>query len=324
MISIIVPVYNAEETVKGCLESLSNQDYDGEYEVILVDDGSTDKSRQMIERYAEKTQKQIALLTQEHKGPAAARNLGAGRARGDIILFTDSDCVADEDWIVEMIKPLEDEGVVGVQGRYKTKQHEIVARFAQYEIEERYERMQKNEFIDFIGSYSAAYRRDVFLGEGGFDESFPIASGEDPDLSFRLASKGYKMVFNPDAIVYHNHPDSLGEYVKQKFFRARWRVPLYKKNYRKTIKESYTPQLLKLQIGIFYLFLLSIILSPFYSTIYLPFILFLVFLVLTLPLFFKIFKKDKNAGLATPIMITLRTIAFAMGLIYGLFISTNH
>lgn len=111
-----------------------------------------------------------------------------------------------------MIKPFENKDIVGVQGRYKTKQSEIVAKFAQYEIEERYERMRRSRYIDFIGSYSAAYKRGVFLSEGGFDESYPIASGEDPDLSFRLASKGYKMVLNNRALVYHHHPDSLYTY----------------------------------------------------------------------------------------------------------------
>jgi len=207
-----------------------------------------------------------------------------------------------------MCAPFEDEQIAGVQGRYKTKQKGTVARFVQYEIEERYEIMSKKRYIDFIGSYSAAYRTDVFLEEGGFDESFQIASGEDPDLSYRLASKGHKMVFAPDAVVYHEHPASIVQYMKMKFYRAYWRVNLYRKNPEKTIKDTYTPQMLKLQIALFYLLVISLFLN----------LVVLLFVLTTLPLSWQIFKKDREVGLLTPIFVFLRSAAFGTGLIYGL------
>lgn len=316
-VSIIIPSYNSEGTIRQTLDAVLDQDFK-DYEVIVVDDGSEDSTCKVVEEY------RVRLVKQKHKGPAAARNLGAKVAGGDILLFTDSDCIAERNWIKEMIQPFEEESIVGVQGRYKTKQPKIVARFAQYEIEERYGRMLKHKYIDFVGSYSAAYRSKVFLNVGGFDESFTIASGEDPDLSFRLASKGYKLVFNPSAIVYHNHPDSIREYMEQKFYRARWRVPLYEKNIKKTITESYTPQVLKLQIVISYLLIISIFITPVYKINHLSFIFLLSFFALTIPLSFRIFKKDKKAGAITPLIVTLRTTAFATGLIYGLFMEVKH
>lgn len=301
-VSVIVPTYNSEATIKGCLDSLLNQTFEDEYEVIVVDDASADNTIGAAASYP------VKLLKQEHRGPAAARNLGAKNADGEILLFTDADCIPENDWIEKMCAPFEDEQIVGVQGRYKTKQKGIVARFAQYEIEERYEIMSKEKYIDFVGSYSAAYRKDVFLEERGFDESFPIASGEDPELSYRLASKGHKMVFAPDAVVYHEHPASIAQYLRMKFYRAYWRVTLYKKNPEKTIKDTYTPQMLKLQIVLFYLFVISL-----FSTI-----VALLFTLTTLPLSEQIFKKDRKVGLLTPIFVALRSAAFGMGLIYGL------
>jgi cellulose synthase/poly-beta-1,6-N-acetylglucosamine synthase-like glycosyltransferase len=307
MISVILPVYNNEKTISLCLNSLLNQNYKGKYEIIAVDDGSTDRSAEIIKKH-----RKVRLIRQTHKGPAVARNLGAKKSRGDVLLFTDADCQPDRNWIREMAKPFENPEITGVQGRYKTKQKELVAKFVQFEIEDRYEKMGKHKYIDFIGSYSAGYKKEVFLKEGGFDKSFPIASGEDPELSFRLSKKGYKMVFNPKAIVYHKHPDTLRKYLKQKFWRAYWRVLLYKKHKKKAVKESYTPQILKIEIGLFYLIFISLFFSISISVI-----LSILLFIFTLPLSCKIFKKDRKIGLISPFVLILRTAVFSLGLIYG-------
>ncbi|MBU2560059.1 glycosyltransferase [archaeon] len=301
-VSVIVPTYNNEATVRSCLDSLKGQEVKGEYEVLVVDDGSTDGTAGVVGDY------DVKLLKQEHKGPAAARNLGAKNAGGDILLFTDADCTPERDWIEKMCAPFTDEAVVGVQGVYKTRQKSPTARFVQYEIEERYGIMSKAQRIDFIGSYSAAYRKGVFLAESGFDEKFPIASGEDTDLSYRLASKGHKMVFAQDAIVYHEHPSRITQYLKMKFYRAYWRVDLYRKTPVKTVKDTYTPQMLKLQIALFYLFVVSLFSS----------LVAFIFLLTTLPLALQILKKDRFVGTLAPAFVAFRTIAFGTGLIYGL------
>lgn len=313
-VSVIIPTYNSEGTIRQTLEAVLNQDFK-DYEVIVVDDGSKDNTCKIVKGYP------VRLVKHRHKGPAAARNLGARTAESDILLFIDADCIPERNWIEEMIRPFEEDDIVGVQGRYKTRQSEIVARFAQYEIEDRYERMLKHKYIDFIGSYSAAYRKDIFLNEGGFDESFTIASGEDPDLSFRLASKGYKMIFNPKAGVFHRHPNSFFEYSRQKFYRAFWRIPLYRKNYKKTIEDSYTPQLLKVQILLFYLLVLFLLAAIFLKSLfglYLSFIMFTMLISSTLPLSAKIIRKDKKVGLISPLLIILRTLGFGFGLVLGL------
>jgi len=308
VISVVVPVYSGEETLGRCLDALLDQDYEGEYEIIVVDDGSTDRTRELVAKYP------VKLLEQKHHGPAAARNFGARGAEGEIVVFTDADCVPEKSWLREMLRPLRDENIAGVQGAYKTDQGELTARFVQYEIEERYERMGRAEYIDFVGSYSAAYRKDIFLEEGGFDESFPMASGEDPDLSFRLASKGYKMVFNPRAVVMHRHLTTLQGYLKSKFYRAYWRVPLYRKNYGKAVSDSYTPQLLKVQIGLFYLLIASIVAAVSFGRIsVLGFVLVALF-ASTLPLSLKILVKDWRVGVASPVILILRSSAFGLGL----------
>ena len=231
--------------------------------------------------------------------------------------------------------PFDDADVAGVQGAYKSRQKSLVARFTQLDIEDRYARLdRKSENLDWIGSYSAAYRKKIFLELEGFDKDFPTASGEDPELSFKVAKKGYKLIFNRDAIVYHTHETSLMKYLRTKFYRAYWRVLLYSKHTRKIVTDSYTPQELKLQIAamyavIFFSFLTALIGTGLVSQNYLnmaftqeaAFMAFAVsalfFIATALPFTVEAMKKDFVAGLLAPVFIFFRTFAFSFGLIYG-------
>lgn len=309
MISVVIPAYDEAAVLEDALSAVFSQRYQGEYEVLVVDDGSDDSTREVAGRHP------VRLIAQDHRGPAAARNRGAREAKGDILLFTDADCVPEPDWMEEMVRPIQG-GVVGVQGRYRTRQKGLVPRFVQLEIEGRYELMARSPSIDFIGSYSAAYLREIFLKEGGFDETYPTASGEDPDLSYRLAAKGYRMVFNPRAVVYHRHPESLSQYLRQKFYRAYWRVPLYRKNRPKVLKDSYTPQTLKLQLLLLYL--LPIALGYALLRGPLPLVALITSLFLTLlPTAWWNFCRDRAVGLASVPLLLLRDMAFALGLLWG-------
>jgi cellulose synthase/poly-beta-1,6-N-acetylglucosamine synthase-like glycosyltransferase len=316
MISVIIPAYNAASTIRDTIEALLNQNYPkNKYEIIVVDDGSEDNTVKIVKSY-----KRVRLIQQKHKGPAATRNLGAKKAKGSILLFTDSDCIPSRNWIRNMIESFKDSEIVGVSGTYKTLNKEsIVARFIGYEIARNHEVMKKQKYIDFIGSYSAAYRKDIFLKFGGFDESFPIASGEDPELSFRISKAGYKMFFQPKAYVYHRHPDSLKKFLKQQFWRGYWRVLLYKKHTDKMFRHAYTPlrlyfEIALLGISIFLLMLGGLRIIP---ITYGFFGLVLAF-ILTLPFSFKIFRKDKTVGLVAPFIIILRNFFVGLGIICGL------
>jgi len=314
--SVIIPAFNAEKTIAETLKALEAQKGIArkDFEIIVVDDGSTDKTIQLVRKF-----RNVKLLNQKHKGPATARNLGAGKARGEIVVFTDSDCVPEKNWLAEMLEPFKGKEIIGVQGAYKTKQKSLIARFGQAEIEERYDKMLNFRFVDWIGTYSGAYRKKEFLRVKGFDESFPIASGEDPDLSFRMAKKGKKLVFNPKAIVYHRHPESLWKYLKVKFFRAFYRVRLYSKHKEKIAADSYTTPTLKIKIILFYLIILGFITS-FFGFVFqvLTALLILLFALTLVPATWHALKRDFVVGLIAPVILTLRTIAFSLGLAAGM------
>jgi len=314
--SIIIPAYNAVRTLEKCLVSLSNQSISNEaYEVIVVDDGSTDSTPDIIRRFP------VKYFWQPNQGPAAARNKGAREAQGDIILFTDADCVPEYSWIEEMVKPFNNPAIIAVKGAYKTDQKSLTARFAQIEFEERFDMLKKIESIDMVDTYSAGYRKSVFLSFGGFDPSFPVANNEDTDLSYKMSKAGYRMVFNPHAIVYHlNHPDSIEQYARLKFWRGYWRMVVYKRYPDKMFKDSYTPQTLKLQILFLFLSLLCIplmVLSPYMIFSLLIFSI-IGFIFSSLPLTFLALRKDLSVALFILFFISLRSFSLGLGVVWGI------
>jgi cellulose synthase/poly-beta-1,6-N-acetylglucosamine synthase-like glycosyltransferase len=149
-----------------------------------------------------------------------------------------------------MAAPFADPTVVGAKGEYRTRQRELVARFVQQEYQDRYDRMARQGQIDFVDTYAAAYRRCVFLAAGGFDPVFPTASVEDQELSFRLAGQGHRLVFVPGALVYHQHDRTLGEYLRRKYWIGYWKALVMRRYPTKLARDSHTPQILKVQMGL--------------------------------------------------------------------------
>jgi len=312
--SVIIPTYNTEETLSACLKALANQTIPiGDYEIIVVDDGSTDGTSKIAKGF------NVRYMFQANQGPATARNRGADTMRGDIILFTDSDCEPDHNWLQEMTSPFSDPDVVGVKGAYKTRQTGLSARFAQAEFEDRYDLLLRHPSIDMIDTYSAAFRKNVFMDMGGFDEHFPVANNEDTDLSYRLAAAGHKLVFNPKAFVYHTHPDTLIRYLKVKFWRGYWRMFVYRRHPDKAIKDSYTPGVIKIQTILMALSLpLSLLLWFASEALYLALLCWGIIIISSFRFSLKTFRKDRAVGLISPLFVFLRSLVFCAGSLFGI------
>ncbi len=240
--SVVVPAYQAEDIVGPCVAALVAQSVPRDsYEVLVVDDGSTDQTAAVASAAGAD-----AVLHVPHGGPAAARNAGVAAARGEIVLMTDADCVPSKGWIAAMVAPFADPQVMGTKGSYRTKQRPWVARLVQLEYEIRYERMARLPSIDFIDTYAAAYRRHVLVEEQGFNTIYPMASVEDVDLSFRVARRG-RLIFVPEAWVWHRHPATLNAYLRRKALYGYWRALLYIKQPDKAAGDSHTDPMLKVQ-----------------------------------------------------------------------------
>jgi glycosyltransferase involved in cell wall biosynthesis len=312
MISVIVPAYNAEKTLPACLDALRNQTQPPD-EIIVVDDGSQDRTAQVARDQG------AHVFEQVHQGPAVARNLGVHQASGDVILLTDADCEPVPEWIAEMMRTLADPQVDGVKGSYRTRQREKVARLVQCEFEERYDRMERLETIDFIDTYAAAYRLAVLREKGGFDPAFPQAVSEDAELSYRLAQKGCRLIFNRQAAVYHWHPSSWWAYVRRKIRFGFWRMIAYRLHPGKAVHDSYTPQLLKVQIALLYLMLGSMGLALIYPKMIWAALITLVSLSISAISFIRrAERQDKELANPALFFIFARTLALAIGVAGGL------
>jgi cellulose synthase/poly-beta-1,6-N-acetylglucosamine synthase-like glycosyltransferase len=316
--SIIIPAYQASEALPRCLSAVQHQTIDpSRYEIIVVDDGSTDGTADLSARLL--TVPHAQVIRAAHGGPAHARNVGAQAAQGEVLLFTDADCAPAPDWTERLTSVFAQPAISGAKGAYRTQQTKLVARFVQQEYQERYDRMLRQDSIDFIDTYSAAYRHAVFQAQGGFDTSYSNASVEDQEFSFRLAEQGQRLVFVPNAIVYHCHDETLREYARRKFNIGYWKALVLKQHPDKAVRDSHTPQVIKLQMALAaaaLIFSLSALLLPSGWPIALGWWLALV--VTMLPLLIKISRRDMPVVWIAPFVILLRAFSLGLGLAIGL------
>lgn len=319
-VSIVVPVYNGTATITECLESFAAQSYPGhDIEVLIVDDGSTDQTPEFVERLVgqwDDEKPRVTVLRQAHQGPAAARNRGAAAATGEFLLFTDADCVAEYDWVKQMVLPFQSPEVAAVKGAYKTRQRSLVARFAQAEFDARYRLLAASRYVDVVFSYSAGFRRELFISIGGFDTTFPVADNEDTELSYRVATAGHKIVFNPRAIIYHRHPATFKQYLRKKHSRAYWRMMVYKRFPGKAVRDSYTPQSLKIQIAAVYLASAGAILLPVTTGGgYVVMVAAGIFAGTVMPFVWQLPREEVALKLVSPLLLLCRATVMASGLL---------
>jgi Glycosyl transferase family group 2 len=153
----------------------------------------------------------------------------------------------------------------------------------------------------------------------GYDTSFPVACAEDIELSYRMSARGWKMKFVPAAIVYHTHPDTFSRYLKKKYKFAFWRVLAVRKNPSKGVKDSHTPQIMKLQL----LFVPALLLAVAFDltvrpTMPVSVLVVAGFLLSTLPFALRAFRKDPVVGILSPVLLAARACAQVLGVAAGL------
>ncbi len=316
MISVIIPAKDAEATLGMCLSALGQQDglqWGQDYEVILVDDGSADRTAEIAESFP------TQVIRQPNAGPATARNRGVQCARGSVLAFTDADCVPSPDWLIMLTQPFKDAEVVGVKGAYLTKQEGLVPRFVQLEYEYKDARMHRLPSIDFIDTFSAAYRKEVFLQNGGFDETFKNPAVEDIEFSFRLARKGYRMVFMPSATVFHQHDRDLKEYLHRKYKIGFWGAYMLRWTSERFLRDTHTAPTQRIEIILMALLLVClpfIAIWPAYAS--LAFLAMLVvFLLVTSPFQAFIARRDGRVLPIASLMLLARAGALGVGLLSG-------
>jgi O-antigen biosynthesis protein len=210
-VSVIVPAYNAEGTIDDCVGSLLDLRYPRDkLELRVVDNDSSDETAEKLRRY----EGRIMPLWEAKRGAAAARNAGLAEANGEVVAFTDADCVVDPDWLTHLVAPLRSPKV-GIAGGT------ILARRPANQIERFGEAIHDHRKAielyrpPYAITMSWASRREVLRRLGGFDERFKRC--QDVDLSFRVAQAGYELAFVADAVVYHHNEESLSGLFREGF-----------------------------------------------------------------------------------------------------------
>jgi len=213
-VSLIIPVYNGEKTLSDCLNSVLNQTYNN-YEVIVVDNNSTDKTKEIIANY-QSNNSNIRYVFEPERKRGAARNSGERKALGDIILMTDSDCIVPSDWITRMIEPVIKNECDSVQG----SQTDITDNYWSRQEQIRYLEREKNTHtvINRVDSKNFAIKKD-FLEKVGFS-SRAYYTGNDTELSIRLQKNNCRIKFLNEVKVRHHHANSLSGVIKQQYTRA--------------------------------------------------------------------------------------------------------
>jgi len=211
-ISIIIPVYNADETIGKCLESIFLINYPN-YEVIIVNDGSSDKAAEIASVFPCR----IVALDRNY-GAGTARNRGIKYADGEILAFTDSDCIVPSDWLGKILPHFDDSEVGGVGGGYGFCAGEsYLEKFAFWELV--YRRSEFPKYVSAVVSNNFACRKKIFEELGGFSEYFKGAGMEDIIFTFALSGK-YKLVWDKENNVGHYFRNNLKDYLKQQYVFA--------------------------------------------------------------------------------------------------------
>ena len=207
--SVIVPAFNSEGTIGGCLEALLAQDYPGDrLEVIAVDNRSTDGTAQAMCRYPVRV-----VAERRVQSSYAARNAGLAVARGRVLLFTDADCLPERSWARKLVAALEDDNAGGAAGRIEAAPATTLVERFQTELGVLdAARAFTQPALPFAQTANAAYRRVVFERVGLFDPT--LVSGGDLDLAWRVQRAGWGLAYAPGAVVRHRHRKTYGGLVK--------------------------------------------------------------------------------------------------------------
>ena len=210
-ISIVIPTYNEFKVLLDCLKSLETQDY-SDFEVILVDDGSIDNTQELALNFKSKKYKLI-FLKQNHKGPGAARNLGASKAKGDILVFVDADMTFDKDFLKNLVKPIEQKKAKGTFSKeeYVSNWENVWARCWNinegWEAKKRHPKNYPSKQKVFRAILKSEFEKVKGFTPGGYNDDWSLSEKLD-----------YEAEIAKNAKFYHKNPSSL----KEIFLHAKW------------------------------------------------------------------------------------------------------
>lgn len=230
--SVVVPVYN-DDRIERCLESLSKQNLDKKFfETILIENGTKGKYQEICEKYGAR------YFNIQQKSMPLARNIGISASIGEIVIFTDADCVPDPEWIKNLINIFKDRNYVGFGGKIERYLPKTKTELYGKNVGLGQTELSYLQILDkpYVVSANAAFRKHELLEVGGFGEEF--LSGSDVDVCWKLGLVGHKIGICKNAIVFHENRKNALAYFQTYFRYAVYQSLLFKK-YRVVTKKKF-------------------------------------------------------------------------------------
>lgn len=223
-VSAIIPVYNGEKTLGRCLDSILDQTY-GNFEIIVVDNHSTDSTRDIIKTFQEK-RRRVKYVFEPKRGRGAARNAGIGMATGEIIVMTDVDCVVPRNWIEEITRPIiyeDEDAAMGFERALTVNYWTGNVQKVNWDF---FQRSRRGKYVVNLDTKNFAIKASL-MKKMMFDPA--MERQEDVELAVR-SRKVLKIRFMPSVVVGHEHKSSFSDIVKLNLDRAYWTAKIFKKH----------------------------------------------------------------------------------------------
>tara|TARA_Y100000816_G_C26104766_1_gene586650 strand:- start:1679 stop:2674 length:996 start_codon:yes stop_codon:yes gene_type:complete len=256
-LSIIIPFYNSEKTLKKCLEAIYNSNFK-KFEVIAVSDNSKDSSCEIVKNFPCKL-----IELKKNSGSATARNTGAKEANGQILVFLDSDVIIKDDALGKINQKFLNreihllQGIYSHQPSYKNFTTQYLQSYNCY-----YLFSKGTEYTQTLCTCFISMRKNLFFDLGCFDEIFKSSNSEDEDFGYKVLEKGYKIPVDRTLETFHDIEINLFDYIKRsiKMHLGEMKLYLRKKNLTNKLKQK---NYFSVIIGIILIFLIT--LSPVYD-----------------------------------------------------------
>ena len=246
-ISVIIPVHNDAEHLGKCLESVFSSSYTL-FEVIVVDDASSDDVNNVTEKFPCRFAR-----NKQRVGSGPSRNKGAKLARGETLVFLDSDCIVHRGWLLRIVEDFREFKIDAVAGQYSGfVEDAFISKFSFYELLFREGRLKR--YVKTFPSCNFACKRDAFFNVGGFSEIGRYS--DDLEFSYRFGKK-YKILWEPKIHVKHHFPSRINVYACKQFISSRDDVPLFLANKKMLVDETFEDKMNYFEVLITALFLAS-------------------------------------------------------------------
>lgn len=211
-VSVVVCVYNGRRTIRQCLDSLLRLNYPN-YEIVVVDDGSTDGTSEILEEFSHRPK--VRIIRTENRGLSRARNTGMEAARGEIVAYIDSDAYADPEWLSYLARDFQRSDFAAIGGpNIPPRGDGLVSDCVASAPGGPVHVLLSDTEAEHIPGCNMAFRRDRLAEIGGFDAQFRVA-GDDVDVCWRIHKRGWRIGFSPSAVVWHHYRSDIRSYWRQ-------------------------------------------------------------------------------------------------------------